>query len=1007
MFARFFIFSLILIPLLFSLENEFPSIDNSLYYESSWEDNPFATKLSSKKTSDPIAVPVKKPYFEELAYYENFQSNSLEEGPQTLLVEKQSSSTTKNLFPTIPIYGKSLTLVPKKFLLSEESPFYSNPFQSIDNSPHFENSWNQNSRNQTSLIFFFKIKPYFEEPAYYENFQSNSLEEGPQTLLVEKQSSSSTKNPFPTIPIYGKSLTLVPEKYLLSEESPFYSKPFQSIDNSIHFETCSKESSFSPISIPCKEKQYYEKTAYFENFKSNSLEEGPQTLPSEKQSSSSTKNPFPTIPIYGKSLNIVLEKFLLSEESPFYSKSFQTTDNSPHFETSSIENSFTPITVPRREKQYYEKTAYFENFKNNSLEEGPQALLSEKQSASATKDHFPTIPIYGKSLIVVLEKHLFSEEGPFYTHYFFTPQNPNHNIPSPILCFKEKWYLIKKLCFSYPTPHKKQIPLEELEQLKTSLYLSERGYDVPEKGERTSICPCSINEPTSFSQAALQQIASTVIEQYNKKGIYGVDISLNELEDNTLTLQIRTAKIGQLETKKKSGNKEPICNHRKDSYYKKYSPIKEGDLFNKDELDDYLFYLNRFPSRRVDVNLKPMLGDEVGLEFFIDEKKPWVFWTNVANSGVKGTEKYVESAGYNHNHMICPDDIFRLFYSTDAFKHVHSFFTNYQAPLFLLKKTRWETAFGYNRFISTELGTLVRLYSGEQIPVSGKLIFTLFQHKNFFVDLIPSLEYRHVRVYNPSFAATHLYNDNIGVQNFLFPSLEIALQKKEREYQILLSVQGEASPTWGFSREKIDLLGRENTSHRWYTVKGDLSVSFYIDPLLVHSSATTSLVNEVSYRLRGEYAFKYRLIPQERMVLGGMNTVRGYRESTSFGDNYYLSSLEYMCHLPRLLTPGTAMKKVFGRPFKFVPEYKGGPTDWDLIFRAFLDVGRVTNNKKMIGEVNSTLTGAGIGLELIILENLFIRGDWGFRIKSVKSPNLRDFYGKGNSRGYLSLTLVF
>jgi hemolysin activation/secretion protein len=435
--------------------------------------------------------------------------------------------------------------------------------------------------------------------------------------------------------------------------------------------------------------------------------------------------------------------------------------------------------------------------------------------------------------------------------------------------------------------------------------------------------------------------------------------------------------------------------------------VKAGDLFNKDELDDYLFYLNRYPSRRVDVNLKPMIGDEVGLEFYIDEKKPWLVWANIANSGVKGTEKYIESIGYNQNHLLLHDDIFRLFYSTDAFKHVHSVFTNYQAPLFLLKKTRWEVDAGYNRFISTELGTQVRLYTGEQIPVSGKLIFTLFQSKNLFIDVIPSLEYRHVKVNNPSWATIHLFNDNVGKQNFLLPGLEIDLEKREREYHVLLSMGGQASPTFGFSRKQIDLLGREDTSHRWYTIEGDLAASFYIDPLLVHATPTTSLVNEVSFRLRGEYAFKYRLIPQERMVIGGMNTVRGYRESTSYGDNYYLSSLEYLCHIPRLLSPVPPKRKLFGKTFRVAPEYKGGPTDWDLILRAFFDVGRVTNNKKMVGEVNSTLMGTGLGLELVILDNIYIRGDWGFRLKSVQSPNIRDFYSKNKSRGYLSMTLVF
>ena len=67
--------------------------------------------------------------------------------------------------------------------------------------------------------------------------------------------------------------------------------------------------------------------------------------------------------------------------------------------------------------------------------------------------------------------------------------------------------------------------------------------------------------------------------------------------------------------------------------------------------------------------------------------------------------------------------------------------------------------------------------------------------------------------------------------------------------------------------------------------------------------------------------------------------------------------------------------------FRGAPQQVYGRPDWDLIFRAFVDVGHSVRNKRGkvaagAAESNQTLIGAGIGADLQIRSNFRARIDW-------------------------------
>src|SRR5205814_774423 len=137
-------------------------------------------------------------------------------------------------------------------------------------------------------------------------------------------------------------------------------------------------------------------------------------------------------------------------------------------------------------------------------------------------------------------------------------------------------------------------------------------------------------------------------------------------------------------------------------------------------------------------------------------------------------------------------------------------------------------------------------------------------------------------------------------------------------------------------------------------------------------SGSQTLAHEIGMSLRGQYAFRNRLIPNEEEIAGGLFSVRGYPESIVAGDNAAIASLEYRFHLPRTFKvrePG----RLFGQDFRWAPQQAFGRADWDLIFKGFVDAARTEISHPRTGENDHTLLGAGVGAELQVKRNVSLR----------------------------------
>lgn len=205
----------------------------------------------------------------------------------------------------------------------------------------------------------------------------------------------------------------------------------------------------------------------------------------------------------------------------------------------------------------------------------------------------------------------------------------------------------------------------------------------------------------------------------------------------------------------------------------------------------------------------------------------------------------------------------------------------------------------------------------------------------------------------------------------------------------------------GVKRSNINRLGRLDVDKSWSVWDGT-----------AFGSVVLQNAHELFALISWQYAFGNRLIPEYESVVGGLYSVRGYPTAVLAGDSTLTSTFEYRLRVPQLLTvrPEPSRTKFFGKPFRTSPQYPGGPTDWDFIVRLFFDVGGVSVNQSdnaiVPRDPSGTLLGSGFGAELRFWQNIFIRGDFAWALKTVRNPTVEKIEA-GNFAPYFSLTVMY
>lgn len=568
------------------------------------------------------------------------------------------------------------------------------------------------------------------------------------------------------------------------------------------------------------------------------------------------------------------------------------------------------------------------------------------------------------------------------------------------------------------------------------------GYVKPRAGIPTAMVRLG-DVPTmsqqTFYRSGLQEIMESIYRYFRDEvGVIGVYVGPDQEQltservddgvvyydersngDTALNIMITVGRLTEMRTIA-SGTRIPSddrINHPKHDRILRLSPVMPGgeegtpDLLNKKAVDEYVFRLNRHPGRRVDVAISAARDPGgMALDYLIAENRPWFVYGQVSNTGTKQTDRIRERVGFVHNQFTGRDDVFTFDYFTSSFDETHALMVSYEAPLFGTKKWRWKAFGTWNQFTASDVGISDEAFEGEGWTAGGEFIFNFFQREELFIDALAGARFQHVFVKNELVDIT-------GEDSFLMPYIGARMQRQTEIATTLAQITVEANlPNIADTDfEKANRLGRLEPDTDFSILRFDASHTFFVEPLIDRDAwldrsswKSSTLAHEVSLRARGQYSFNNRLIPQEEQVIGGLYSVRGYPESAVAGDTVIVASAEYRYHIPRAFEPNPdpSNTPLFGEPFRFAPQSVYGRPDWDFIVRGFFDVGHSEIADPFLFEEDVTIAGAGIGVELVLKQNVNIRADWGFALRELEESTGTKV-DEGANRLHVVATVLF
>lgn len=595
-------------------------------------------------------------------------------------------------------------------------------------------------------------------------------------------------------------------------------------------------------------------------------------------------------------------------------------------------------------------------------------------------------------------------------------------------------YVVTELSLAYIRTSRSQPALSDLSAERFVLGRLDGEYVQPRFGVElveTSIDDLNAEGSKRFRFSAVQHMLESILGSLTRRDFISVFVAPDPLHidesgadlrggNTALRILIATGVVSEVRTlaageRVESGEipEEARVNHPLHDRIRARSPIQPSDrahgnhidLLRKDLIDDYIFHLSRHPGRRVDVSLAPSedLGG-VTLDYEITENRPVVIYGQVSNTGTAQTERLRERFGFIHHQLTNNDDILSVDYTTTNFQDSHGVTASYESP-FCDDRIRWRVYGQWSQYTASEIGFFNSSFRGDSWSAGAEIIANVFQDRELFIDLVGGVRFDDFEVRDTGFGVE-------GSESFIVPYVGARLERVTEWFathgSLMFEIQSEAINNADL--DELEALGRLDPDDEWVTMHWDVGHAFYLEPLLdpkAWADPTTpessTLAHEIALSVRGQHAFGSRLIPQAQDVIGGLYTVRGYPESVIAGDSIVVASAEYRFHVPRAFGTRAEPGELFGRPFRWAPQYVYGQPDWDLILKAFVDVGRAWQSDRASFETDETLLGLGVGAELQIRRNLNIRLDWGFAIEGMENGEVNS----GSNRLHFVATLLF
>ena len=464
----------------------------------------------------------------------------------------------------------------------------------------------------------------------------------------------------------------------------------------------------------------------------------------------------------------------------------------------------------------------------------------------------------------------------------------------------------------------------------------------------------------------------------------------------------------------------PISNEREDKppfagkYYsetqlrRQLRKLKEDVTFDYNDFYRNVFALNSHPDIKVDTNLRLRkdLTDGIerryaDMEFYVREGSPFHGVVEVKNTGTESTDEWRTSITMQHLNLTRHNDILTVnTLSSGDMSSLLSFAASYSRPVNIGNGGAVTIYGGYSDVIAEEIVP--------EIDLIGTGWFVCLQGSYNLVS-----NSRHLL--NAALSATYK-----GVENTL--SLKDCSQPGGAQEQTERVTLVPVAVALNYSSVKPDRLGGRIflTSQTAFNI-GSAAGGSDSDELAVQRIKAQA--NYVVERLQaariqplfgrdtrdggrsGDWILFLKadaqiasgpLVPAEQKAAGGMDSVRGYPDRDSLGDDGISGTIE-------LRTPLFA--SLFGRLLDSRQKDDKIETSEEeashVQFVAFLDGAYVSLNEAVEGSATSqSLIGTGVGLRLAVTSHAQLRFDWGFPLSETTTS-------ESSGRGHVSVQAQF
>jgi len=385
------------------------------------------------------------------------------------------------------------------------------------------------------------------------------------------------------------------------------------------------------------------------------------------------------------------------------------------------------------------------------------------------------------------------------------------------------------------------------------------------------------------SLTTIQGLTKYVLSIYQEEGYAGIYVYIpveavegtDKLVDKILPIEVLEGKIAEIAVERYDFDRQEVeKGFLKESVLKSWSPVKEGEVIQKNKVDDFVKLLNLNPDRYISAVIsRSAEPNALNLTYDVYEANPWHWYSQVDNSGTK-ERQWSPRIGLTNTNFTGIDDRFSVMYQASWDSGIgdnYALFGSYDFPLFT-PRLRLNFYGGHSEFNVTPQGGPFN-FLGRGSFYGSILSYNVFQMDNWFVDVTGSLSQENSKVTPALGLASDVDMDLWGIGVNIHRSDDMS--NTSLIFNRIESMGGSSRDVFNDARSNAD---PDFTIYNFGAAH-----SQYLE---------TSKVNRVSASFR-LITSNERLVPAKMTTFGGLYSVRGYEEDELVADGGILMSGQY------------------------------------------------------------------------------------------------------------------